>query len=555
VSPGADVWALGVDDAPLCFVDLELTSLDPEAGEICELCLIRARGREEREALVSLVRPSRGVGESRAYHGLDDEALARAPSFAALAPRVASLLDGAVLVGHAVGHDAEFLRVELGRAGLTASAEGEIDTLALARRAFGFRSNKLGALAAELGIPHARAHRAEDDARATMALFFRLVAELEPATLGDLSAVKVGGRAARPDVVDACRAAVGAAPLALRYRRSGRSAEELRFVVTAVEIADSGATVVGYTLPGRARRVLLAHRIVAVGPAGLALGFVHPRTVRGRRASDEGMVGTASMGAPHSKIPGAPARLSSDPAALLARAAGGRDVALGKLARLARGLSAYALGADVEEKLLRLRALGVIDASPTSTQLAVGSVDMLRFWINPAAADYYEARGINYAFHQVLRFLDEPASLLDPIGLFSTEDGVIGHLMQVVHANPVYDLQLLSLFDTGHENLERQLRDMVAGTHPRAVSISAIVEEADYHARLLEFVVAWRRDPSVPPLVRSNVAAREELSALDRTFGSLTTSMRYFSRLPTTPLGGARHLLSTRRFPAHLGEP
>ena len=80
-------------------------------------------------------------------------------------------------------------------------------------------------------------------------------------------------------------------------------------------------------------------------------------------------------------------------------------------------------------------------------QLFAGAIDMLRFWISPASADYYRSIGIDYAFHQVLRFLDEPASLGDPIGLFSTRDAIIGHLMQVVHANPRYDLELLLMHD------------------------------------------------------------------------------------------------------------
>ena len=44
---------------------------------------------------------------------------------------------------------------------------------------------------------------------------------------------------------------------------------------------------------------------------------------------------------------------------------------------------------------------------------------MLRFWIVPAAEDYYQQKGIDFRFHQLLRFLDDPASLVDPIGLFS----------------------------------------------------------------------------------------------------------------------------------------
>ena len=249
-----------------------------------------------------------------------------------------------------------------------------------------------------------------------------------------------------------------------------------------------------------------------------------------------------------------PARLSQSPWRLVLQATGDRHAVVGKLARLVQGLADYGSGGDVEGKMLRLRALGIIDQIPTRTQLAVGGIDMLRFWISPAAADYYSERGISYGFHQVLRFLDEPASLIDPVGFFSTEDGIIGHLMQVVHANPVYDLQLLQVFDGGHDNLVRQLREMLSGDHARSPSIGAIVEEADYHERLLEFVLAWRRDPTIAPLLRSNVAAKTELSTIERTFGSLTCAMRYMTRMPTTPLGAAKHLLTTRTFPLHLGE-
>jgi hypothetical protein len=127
--------------------------------------------------------------------------------------------------------------------------------------------------------------------------------------------------------------------------------------------------------------------------------------------------------------------------------------------------------------------------------------------------------------------------------------------MQVVHANPVYDLQLLSAHDAGLDALDAQLEAMLAGTHERARSIGAIIEDAGYHARLLAFVRAWRRDPTVPAPVRSNVAASPTLSEMERTFGSLTTSMRYFCRLPSDPREALAHLRGVRSFPSHLGEP
>lgn len=228
---------------------------------------------------------------------------------------------------------------------------------------------------------------------------------------------------------------------------------------------------------------------------------------------------------------------------------------LAKAARLGRVLGRYRSGRGARDRLVRLHRLGLVERIPTRVQLAVGSMDMMRFFINPAAADYYASRGIDYWLHLALRFLDDPSSLADPVGLFSSRDVIIGHLMQVVHANPLYDLQLLSAVDDGLDALEAQLEAMLAGTHPRARSIGAIVEEPDYHARLLAYVRAWRRDPTVPAPVRSNIVASPVFSEMERTFGSLTTSMRYFCRLPADPLDAIVHLRRVTAFPSHLGEP
>lgn len=225
-----------------------------------------------------------------------------------------------------------------------------------------------------------------------------------------------------------------------------------------------------------------------------------------------------------------------------------------KLERLAHTLRGYANDAELERRLERLVAAGIIDQAPTKVQLFVGAADMLRFWISPAAAEYYASMGIDYGFHQVLRFLDEPSSVTDPVGFFSSKDGIIGHLMQVVHANPHYDLELLGMWDDGLDELERQIEEMLSGTHPRQASIGAVVEEPDYHARLLDYTRSFKKDPHAMPPVRSNVAANAHWQDVERTFGSLRTSMRYFCRLPTNPMEAAWHLLVVKQFPAHLGE-
>lgn len=240
---------------------------------------------------------------------------------------------------------------------------------------------------------------------------------------------------------------------------------------------------------------------------------------------------------------------------LLARAAGSPAALAGKIARFGRMLAAYGNGRELDARLARLLRAGILDAAPTRIQLVVGSIDMLRFWISPASTEYYETLGIDYTFHQILRFLEEPASLADPVGFFSTRDNVIGHLMQVVHANPRYDLELLTMWDDGLAELETQVESMIAGTHPRGEAIAAIVEEPEYHARLLDYVRVFRKDPAASPPLRANVEGSAHWEGLERTFGSLRTSMRYFCRLPTDPMSAARHLLTVKEFPRHLGEP
>lgn len=241
-------------------------------------------------------------------------------------------------------------------------------------------------------------------------------------------------------------------------------------------------------------------------------------------------------------------RLEKSPLTLVRDAMGPPAGWPGKGRRLVELLRVYGQGEVVRTRLDTLQRLGVIEQVPTTVQLVVGSIDMLRFWISPAAADYYKQQGLHYGFHQLLRFLDEPASLGDPIGVLSTQDAIIGHLMQVVHANPLYDVQLLQMYDGGVEELVRQLESMLRGDHPRARSIGAIVEEADYHEKLLGFLRDYLRDPMTPPILRKNIGD-STFAPLEKIFGSMTGAMRYFTRLPKTPSAALRHLVTVREFP------
>ncbi|MBX3024024.1 hypothetical protein KF840_03845 [bacterium] len=250
-----------------------------------------------------------------------------------------------------------------------------------------------------------------------------------------------------------------------------------------------------------------------------------------------------------------PARLTSSPLRLIAQAIGGPRAVAGKAARLGRTLRLYADGAEIERRLQALQAKGYIAQRPTRLQILFGGLDMLRFVIEPASRDYYRQKGISFGFHQLLRLLDDPVSLLDPTGFLSDRDTIVGHVMQVVHLNPVYDLQLIQMFPDGLEDFERQVQAMVDGTHPRARTIAAIVEDPEYHARLLDYVRRFRRDPNTPPPVRAEQTLRADpaFAAAERQFATLPGFIAYCNRLPADLATLWRRLRATKRYP--LREP
>ncbi|MFO0755622.1 MAG: 3'-5' exonuclease [Byssovorax sp.] len=261
--PPGPPWDLPMSEAPLCFLDLEMTGLRPETDRVIELCLVRAEGPRETGSLSSLVRPACGSFGNGHVHGIRAEDLEGAPTFAELAPQVEALLDGAIPVAHAAVWDVAFLEAELARAGRPRTIEHFLDTLVLSRRSFAQPSHRLTALTAALGIEHPQAHRAGDDVKALRGLFRVIEGALSPRTPRDLWHVRVGERHARPDLVEAARASIGR-PVRIRYRPSHRAPEELCFTVTGVRTDLDPPRVLGYLLPSRSRRELRADRILAI---------------------------------------------------------------------------------------------------------------------------------------------------------------------------------------------------------------------------------------------------------------------------------------------------
>jgi DNA polymerase III subunit epsilon len=268
--PPGPPWDLPVEQAPLAFVDLEMTGLDPSKDRVVEVCIERWIGDRKIDEAVSLVRPPSGVSGAAHVHGLDEAALAEAPPFEALAAGLSRLLDGSVLVAHAAAWDVRFLTAEMDRAHVQLSIPFYLDTLVLARRSFALQSYSLSSLALSLGIDRGQAHRAASDVRVMRQLFARCVRELSPVSVRDLWEVRIAERRAREAIVSACHAAVEhALPVVVTYRAARRAPEPLTMVLTAVRSDLDPPRVMGYQLPGRGRRELRADRILRLAPATL----------------------------------------------------------------------------------------------------------------------------------------------------------------------------------------------------------------------------------------------------------------------------------------------
>lgn len=263
--PPGPPWDSPLEEAPLAFVDLEMTGLHPDKDRVIEVCIERVRRGEVEARVASLVRPEPLAFGNTDIHGIQVADLAAAPLFETLIPSIAAALDGAVIVAHGAYKDVAFLTAEMARKDVAFSSPFQIDTLLLSQRAFMHKTHGLMALCKALGIPHDRPHRAEPDVAATRALFAKLCEVLSPRTPRDLWHVRVGMGYARPEVIEAAtRAVAERTPVTVRYRPSHRNPEDLRMRLTGVRTDLDPPRVLGYLVASFAHRELRADRILAI---------------------------------------------------------------------------------------------------------------------------------------------------------------------------------------------------------------------------------------------------------------------------------------------------
>lgn len=266
--PPGPPWDLPLEEAPLSFVDLEMTGLDAKTDRVVEVCIERVRGSVMEDRVHTLIRPEGGESGNVHVHGLDAEALEGAPTFAETATRIEAVLAGSVLVAHGAAWDVAFLEAEMERAGRSDYRIAYyIDTLHLSRRTFVLAKHSLDALATHFGLDRTRAHRADADVMALRDIFARAVAALGPSTPRDVWQVRIAEGKAREQILADCAAAVASGlPVDVVYRPRAKAAQTLEMVITAVDAASDPPRVLGYLVPSRGRKELRADRILRVEP-------------------------------------------------------------------------------------------------------------------------------------------------------------------------------------------------------------------------------------------------------------------------------------------------
>jgi DNA polymerase III subunit epsilon len=154
-------------------IDLETTGLNPlRHDRIVEIAVVHVDAAGELTSEWStLVNPSRDLGPQH-IHGITAADARRAPSFAQVAPTIADLLRGRVVVAHNLAFDAPFLAHQFRALGVETplSLETGLCTMMLAATFLPAAGRSLAACCAAAGVPLDRAHCALDDTRAAAML-------------------------------------------------------------------------------------------------------------------------------------------------------------------------------------------------------------------------------------------------------------------------------------------------------------------------------------------------------------------------------------------------
>ena len=198
-------WAASASwsEIPLAVIDFETTGTSAEDDRVVEFGVVCFHRGEMTRREDLLIHPGRPIPEDAAkVHGITDDEVEGAPSFAEALPTICEMLEGHLPVAYNAKFDQGFLLAEVGRnaGALPEALRGKPDALPPAMRPDvvwldplvwareilkDLKSRRLGDVAAHFDIPLEQAHRAAGDAEATGRVLLAL-AENMPQLYGEL---------------------------------------------------------------------------------------------------------------------------------------------------------------------------------------------------------------------------------------------------------------------------------------------------------------------------------------------------------------------------------
>jgi DNA polymerase-3 subunit epsilon len=177
---GETLWSLvswrvtqqPLDEVDFVVLDTETTGLRPGPDRVIEVAAVRVRHGEIVNSFQDLINPGRRLPPFIVkFTGISEEMLQEAPPAKEVIPGFLQFIEGAILVGHNLGFDLNFLTHEAQLLDLAFPLDG-LDTIPLARRFLpGLKRFKLEMVAQHLKIPPRTRHRALGDAETTAAVF------------------------------------------------------------------------------------------------------------------------------------------------------------------------------------------------------------------------------------------------------------------------------------------------------------------------------------------------------------------------------------------------
>ncbi|CAM3055639.1 ATP-dependent DNA helicase DinG [Filibacter tadaridae] len=163
-----------MDTKTYAVVDLETTGHSPVKGDrIIQIAIVFIKNGLIGEKYVRFVNPGQRIPAFiRQLTSISDEEVKDAPFFEEIADKVSNLLEDTVFIAHNTDFDLPFLQSEFARCGISKWTGKKIDTVEFSKIMFPTSASyRLQDITEELGIPLNAAHRADDDAEATAALF------------------------------------------------------------------------------------------------------------------------------------------------------------------------------------------------------------------------------------------------------------------------------------------------------------------------------------------------------------------------------------------------